>query len=145
MYAQCLIKNEKLCKFIFRYDTIIPVPLHSKRKMVRGYNQAQLVAEEVIKRLNKEYYVNSNIVCENNVLIKTKNLQPQSKKRVDSRFNEIKDAFKVQNKEKIVNKNVLIFDDIYTTGSTANECKRVLANSGAKKVSILTIAKDYIE
>ena len=37
--------------------------------MVRGYNQAQLVAEEVIKRLNKEYYVNSNIVCENNVLI----------------------------------------------------------------------------
>lgn len=68
--------------------------------MVRGYNQAQLVAEEVIKRLNKEYYVNSNITCENNVLIKTKNLQPQSKKGVDSRFNEIKDAFKVQNKEK---------------------------------------------
>lgn len=145
MYAQCLIKNEKLCKFILSYDTIIPVPLHNKRKRVRGYNQAQLVVEEVINRLNKKYYVNPNIVCENNVLIKTKNLQPQSKKKVDSRFNEIKDAFKVQNKEKIFNKKVLIFDDIYTTGSTANECKRVLANSGAKKVGILTIAKDYIE
>ena len=53
--------------------------------------------------------------------------------------------YEVKNKEKIIDKNVIIFDDIYTTGSTLNECKKVLLEAGAKKVGILALAKDYIE
>ena len=53
--------------------------------------------------------------------------------------------YEIKNKEKIIGKKVIIFDDIYTTGSTINECKKVLLEAGAKKVGILALAKDYIE
>lgn len=48
----------------------------------------------------------------------------------------------MKNKEYISNKNILIFDDIYTTGSTANECSKMLVEAGARSIGILTIAKD---
>ena len=54
----------------------------------------------------------------------------------------VKNVYKVAEEQKIVNKNIIIFDDIYTTGNTVNECAKVLKESGANKIGILTIAKD---
>ena len=79
---------------------------------------------------------------EKNILVKTKNTEIQSSLNKTNRLNNIKGAFKIQNAEKIRNKKVIIFDDIYTTGATANECAKIVKQAGVKEVSILTIAKD---
>ena len=60
----------------------------------------------------------------------------------EQRKQNVKDVYKVENKDKIKNKNIILFDDIYTTGSTANECSKVLKENGAKEVIVFTLAKD---
>ncbi len=87
----------------------------------------------------------SNIKFDNTILKKITNIKPQSLKKVKSRIEDVKGAYIVDNQDKIKDKNILIFDDIYTTGSTCNECKKVLLESGARKVAILALAKDYID
>ena len=58
------------------------------------------------------------------------------------RKNNIKNAYTITNKLEIKNRKILLFDDVFTTGSTTNECSRVLKENGAKKIGVLTIAKD---
>lgn len=135
-FAECISNNYEAINFIKKYDIIIPVPLHRKRFRERGYNQTYLIIKKVI--INNKPVDN----VEKQVLKKSKNLKPQSLKGVNERINDIKGAYFVDNKEKILGKNVLLFDDIYTTGATANECKNVLLNAGASQVGILTLARD---
>ena len=66
----------------------------------------------------------------------------QSKLNKNKRKQNIKGAFKILNSEKIQGKNILLFDDIYTTGSTVKECSKILTRAGAKRIGVLTIAKD---
>lgn len=134
LWAELILKNKNACRFLENCDIIIPVPLHIKRKMERGYNQTQLI----LKQLEKKFSINVN----NGVLKKIKNIKPQSKKGITEREKDIKGAFFVENKKYIIDKKVLIFDDIYTTGSTTNECKKILLQAGAKKIKIFAIAKD---
>lgn len=136
-FSYLILNNEKIIKYINKYDYIICVPIHKKRKKSRGYNQSELIIKDVCKN-------NKNIKMENDILIKIKNVKPQSSLDKKARVTNIKNAYilNMKNKEKILDKKILIFDDIYTTGSTANECARVLKTYGAKKVGILTIARD---
>ena len=134
MFSKIILKNKKICGFLKKYDIIIPVPIHNVRKRHRGYNQTELIAKQISKKLE--------IKLENNVLIKNKNIISQSELDKKSRIENIKNAFIVENIDKIINKNIVIFDDIYTTGSTLNECSKMLKEVGAKKIGILTIAKD---
>ena len=133
-FAKIVLKNKKVCGLLKKYDIIIPVPIHKKRKIQRGYNQTQLIASKISKDLKIK-------LCDD-VLIKSKNTIAQSKLDKNKRKQNIKGAFKVLNFGKIQGKNVLLFDDIYTTGSTANECSKILIKAGAKMVGVLTIAKD---
>ena len=181
------ISNKKVYNFLNQYDIITPVPLHSKRKLERGYNQA----EQVLKLVFEDNNINNNqafkqilknniihgkcsknetingkikykqnkyeqieyeqnkykqIEYNNNILEKVKNIKPQSTKSGAEREQNTKNAFRIKNenaKKIIKQKNVLIFDDIYTTGSTFNECKRVLLENGAKSVGAFMIAKDF--
>ena len=133
IFAHLLIKNKKVIDFLYSCDIIIPVPLHLMRRLERGYNQTYLIAKKLSKYIQIE--------MRNDVLVKTKNIRPQSEKGYLDRKTDIRGAFEVKNKSEIKGKNVLIFDDVYTTGSTTNECKRVLMQAGAKKVMVLTIAK----
>ncbi len=135
-YSNCLQKNKKLYRFLEKYDIIIPVPLHKKRLLERGYNQSNLIAKELIK------ITNNKMILLNDVLLKTVNIKPQSTKKVEERKKDVCGIYKVVNNEKIKQKRVLIFDDIYTTGSTCNECKKVLEEAGCKTVGILTLARD---
>ena len=102
--------------------------------MQRGYNQTQLIAKEIAKNIDIK-------LCDD-VLVKSKNTIAQSKLNKNKRKQNIKNAFKVLNLEKIQGKNILLFDDIFTTGSTVNECSKILKKAGAKTVGVLTIAKD---
>lgn len=136
-FSESLTKNKKVCQFLNCYDIIIPVPLHKKRYNERGYNQSEVIAKELSKN-------NKKVKFYNNILIKKVNTKPQSTKGIKERIEDIKDIYEVKNETIIKEKRILIFDDIYTTGSTTNECKKVLLNAGAKNVGIMAIAKDYI-
>lgn len=131
-----MILDEKLQLFCENYDVIIPVPIDKKRMNNRGYNQTYLIAKELVKNLK-------NIKLENKVLYKSKSIKPQSTMNSkEDRISNIKGVFSISNSYVVNKKRVIIFDDIFTTGSTVNECAKVLKQSGVKKVGIITIAKD---
>lgn len=128
------LNESRIVEKIKTYDTIIPVPISTKRKMQRGYNQSFLIAKKIAKSLNLEII--------NNCLYKDKNIIEQSKLNKEDRQKNIQGVYKLKNKEKLVNKKILLIDDIYTTGSTVNECCKILKQANPRKIDIFTIAKD---
>ena len=133
-FCEFIVKNKKAFDFIKSYDIIIPVPMHNKKRALRGYNQSELIAKELAKKMKIKIFTD--------VLIKTKNNKVQSSLNKEDRKNNVKDVYKLVNKEKIYNKKVLIFDDIYTTGATIEACKREILKADVKQLGILTLAKD---
>jgi len=121
------VKNEE-------FDVIIPVPISKERYRERGYNQSGLIAKKLAKLLNKE--------CLDNVLVKEKNSKRQSTRSFKERIENVKNVFGVKNQPEIVDKKVLLVDDIFTTGSTANECAKMLklADSGDIKIGVICIS-----
>ena len=103
-----------------------------------------ILSDDLVCKIIKKYDKKMGVKTFDDVLVKIKNTLPQGKNLLHDRRKAIKGAFFVENPDNIRGKNVLIFDDIYTTGNTANECKKIIEESGAKSVEILTIAKDYI-
>lgn len=128
------MENEEFCKEIQNYDVILPVPISTGRYKTRGYNQSFLIAKDLSKNLD--------IKLVNNCLFKTKNIIEQSKLNKEERFQNIEGVYKLKNEKLLENKKVLIFDDIFTTGSTVNECSKILLQANPKKIGVLTIAKD---
>ena len=130
-----MLKNEKLCSFLKTYDIMIPVPISKNRKKERGYNQSYLIARELGKRLN--------ITLEKNCLYKVKNNIQQSKLDKQDRKNNILGVYKLKNPSKLKNKKIILLDDIYTTGSTVNECCKTIKNNvEVDEICVFTIAKD---
>lgn len=129
-----LLKNEKFFKILKSYDTIIPAPINKKRNKQRGYNQSYLLSKEIAKSIG--------ITLESNCLYKTKNIIEQSKLNKEERQRNIQGAYELIHPERLKNKKILLLDDIYTTGSTANECCKVLSTANPKEIDVFTIAKD---
>lgn len=130
-FAEILLNN---CTFIGNYDIILAVPIHKKRLAKRGYNQSELIAKYIAKKLNIEYA--------NDVLTKSKNNVQQSTLNKLKRIANVLGVYEIKNSQKIENKNILLIDDIYTTGSTLNECSKILKQNGANLVDVFTIARD---
>ena len=128
------LKNEKIFENIKKYDKIIPVPISKKRNKERGYNQSLLIAEEIANK--------TNLGLVNNCLIKTKNIIEQSKLNKEDRQQNIQGVYSLQNERLITNKKILLVDDIYTTGSTVNECCKILQQANPKTIGVLVLAKD---
>ena len=82
------------------------------------------------------------IKLENNCLFKTKNIIEQSKLNKEERLQNIDGVYKLENKKLLEGKKILLFDDIFTTGSTVNECSKMLLQANPNRIGILTIAKD---
>ncbi len=135
LFAEIIYSNKKVMKYIKSYDYVIPIPLHKYRYRERGYNQAYLILKDLQKK-------DSKIKIKINILQKQKNIKPQSSLNKLERKDNIKNAYCIINSIEVKNKKILLFDDVFTTGSTTNECSRILKKSGAKKVGVLTIAKD---
>lgn len=129
-----MIKNRKILQKINNYDIIIPVPISKKRQKERGYNQSLLIAEEISKK--------SNIQINKDCLIKTKNIIEQSKLNKEERNTNIQNVYELRNKEVFLDKKILLLDDIYTTGSTVNECSKILRQANPMQIGILVLAKD---
>ena len=143
-FAKLLSEDEVFCEeFVDKYDYIISVPIHKKRFRTRGYNQSQLIAREIAKELAKDRTNKCDITYLDDILVKSKNIAAQSSlaDKLD-RVKNIKGAFSMgENYEKIKGKKVAIFDDVFTTGATVNECAKVLKNAGADWIGVFTIAK----
>ncbi len=141
-FVNFLLKNKKIFENIKKYDKIIPVPISKKRYKERGYNQSLLIAKEISMQIS--YETNNNIKLElvNNCLIKTKNIIEQSKLNKEDRQHNIQGVYTLKNGSILANKSILLIDDIYTTGSTVNECSRVLQQAKPNKIGVLVLAKD---
>lgn len=134
-FVKIILNDKKVCGFLKSYDIIIPVPISKKRNKKRGYNQSKLIAKNITKQMQGLDY-------NDNILYKVKNTLPQSLLEKEQRKSNLKNAYEVEKSEMIKNKKVLLFDDIFTTGSTAEECSKMLKLAGAKEIGILTLAKD---
>ena len=77
-----------------------------------------------------------------NILEKTKNAVPQSSLNKAQRLKNLENAYKLKKEINIQDQKILIFDDVFTTGTTANECAKIIKTIGNNKISIFTIAKD---
>lgn len=120
-----------------QFDTppiIIPVPLHKSRQNERGYNQSEVLAKELSS------YVNLPVAT--NILVRNRKTIIQKDMNIAKRIENMSGAFDILPTaiNKIKNQNILILDDVYTTGTTTNECVRVLRTNGAKNILILTVA-----
>jgi ComF family protein len=114
-------------------DLLVPVPLHHKRLRQRGFNQAGLLAKEYGKRLGIE--VRFDLVARTSWTV------PQTRLNREARLQNVAGAFQVHRPEEIEGCTVLVLDDVYTTGSTLNECARVLKAAGAVEVHALTVGR----
>ena len=133
-FVNFLLKNKNFFEFIKKYDTIIPVPISRKRRALRGYNQSKLIVKEIANF--------TNLKEESDCLFKIKNVIEQSKLNKEERQKNIQGVYELRNKEKLYKNKILLVDDIYTTGSTVNECSKVLRGAKPKQIGIFTIAKD---
>ncbi len=136
MFSEFFVKNKKICGFLKKYDIIIPVPMTNKKINKRGYNQTRIISK-IIADDN-----HNNLLLKDDILIKYKNNSVQSSLNKKQRLKNVQDVFKLKNGKVIKEKNILILDDIYTTGATCNECARILQQAEPNKIGIITIAKD---
>jgi ComF family protein len=111
-------------------DFLAPVPLHPKRIKNRGFNQSLLLARA---------FPGTPVARE--ALIRTRPTPPQVGLNPKERQDNVKGAFAVTDPARVKGKSLLLIDDLYTTGSTAKECARVLLKAGARRVEVLTVAR----
>ncbi len=115
-----------------KVDIILSVPLHRKKERKRGYNQARLIAKQLGKLLG--------IRESQRLLVRTKNTDSQSLLNRIDRLENVKDAFEVSDVSAVRGKSILLVDDILTTGTTLNECCKVLKNAGADTITAAVVA-----
>lgn len=122
-------------------DLILPVPLHMKRYRMRGFNQAFLLIRDWVQIVETLNIKASQIHVDKEVLERSRWTEPQTGLGRKKRILNIKNAFSVSDPAKITEKRILLVDDVYTTGATANECTKALLHAGAKYVDVLTLAR----
>jgi ComF family protein len=120
---------------LYEYRVIIPVPLHVKKMRKRLFNQSAIIASHVAKISKLDFLPNS--------LIKKRNDTPQNKLNRERRKTNILNSFSVaeESKKFIQGKNIILIDDVYTTGSTVNECSKTLKKAGCGKILVATAAR----
>ncbi len=113
---------------------IVPVPLHSSKLKQRGFNQSELIARAALKIVPLGL-INSEI------LRRTRPTETQTGLTREQRQRNIRGAFRVQHRNLLSGKDILLVDDVFTTGTTVSECARVLRKAGARHVYVATVAR----
>jgi len=113
-------------------DMVIPVPLYESRKKMRGYNQSELLAKEISR--------GSGLPVAVDILNRVKDTPSQTGLNKKGRHENLLNAFETLESNRIQEKNILLVDDIYTTGATVETCSRILKIGGAKRVFVVTCA-----
>lgn len=130
-YTNELIKNYGKKIMSWNCDYIIPVPLHRKRQIRRGYNQAEIIAKIISKK--------TGIPIRTDILARVKNTKPQKELNDEDRKKNLENAFKIH-KSIVKLKKIILVDDIYTTGSTIDACTKTLLRYGAVEVYFLSLS-----
>jgi ComF family protein len=115
---------------------LIPVPLWSGKRQARGFNQAEAIARAFL-RLKPS----SSIQLDTSSLVRTRETASQTGLTRKQRRENVRGAFAVTKGEKVRGRSILLVDDVMTTGTTVNECARVLLRAGAKEVFVATVAR----
>ena len=116
-----------------KIDFVIPVPLHSVKKRARGFNQSEIISKIIAKNCDYKHLPN--------VLKRKKFTQTQTRLGRAERKANVSNAFVLKTPQKIEGKNILLIDDVFTTGATVNSISNLLKNNGVSKIYILTIAR----
>ena len=116
---------------------VVPVPLHTRKQAQRGFNQAELIARGALKQLSRP---KSFDLC-TGVLVRRRETGSQIGLTRHQRRENMRGAFAVSDPTRILNRDILLVDDVYTTGTTASECARVLLRAGAARVWVATVAR----
>ncbi|MBI5556992.1 MAG: ComF family protein [Deltaproteobacteria bacterium] len=121
------------CQDLISPDRIIPVPLHMNRLRQRGFNQSLLLA--------RAFFPDQRNKIIKTALRRQRDTIAQTGLTGLSRRKNLRDAFVVEKKDDVSGKKILLIDDVFTTGTTVNECARVLKQAGAERVDVLTLAR----
>ena len=122
-------------------DLVVPVPLHLKRLRKRGFNQAHLLIRSWRVITGKVPFDLSDLQIGTDVLVRRVPTAPQTGLGRRQRAANIKDAFGLIDAAQIIDKRILLVDDVYTTGATVNECAHLLLRHGATHVDVLSLAR----
>jgi len=125
---------EKLKEYSKEKIILIPIPISNQRRKERGYNQTELLIDEIIK-----LDLNNNFEKDYNILVRTKNIDKQTHKNRNDRIENTKSIFQVKER-RVSNNKIIIIDDVTTTGSTLNEARKCLMDSEYSDIQALTIA-----
>jgi ComF family protein len=115
---------------------VVPVPLHKRKQAQRGFNQAEMIARGALKQLSRPKRFD---LC-TGVLVRRETGSQIGLTRHQRREN-LRGAFAVSDPTRILNSDILLVDDVFTTGTTASECARVLLRAGAARVWVATVAR----
>jgi len=124
--------SDRILKDKLKFDLITSVPLHPLKFLIRGYNQSSLIAKRVAKALQTPY---------KSVLLRRRYTKTQTSLSAEKRRKNLKNVFLSKNKAIIEGQDILLVDDIFTTGSTLRSAAKELTDSGANKVTILVLAR----
>jgi ComF family protein len=116
---------------------VVPVPLHRDKLRQRGFNQAELIARAALK-LGP---VRDRLLLNGAVLARRRPTQSQTGLTRHQRRENLRGAFEVADPGTVAGREVLLIDDVFTTGTTVSECARILRRSGASKVWVATVAR----
>ena len=131
--------GEFACEYLSKFqpfknvDIIMPVPLHKVKKRARGFNQAEFLTKEIAEKMNWQHI--------SNLILRKKFTKTQTKLKRKQRQVNVSGAFVLNPKFDVAKKNILIVDDVFTTGSTVNAISKLLKNNAVSKIYVLTIAK----
>lgn len=134
LFGKCLLNYMTDIDYIY-FDYLTSVPLHRSKLRTRGYNQSELIAKYLSHHLSIPYA---------DLLKRRKKTTKQSQQGKLERRKNLKGAFAIKSPHKyehIKNSRVLLVDDVYTTGSTADECSKTLIDFGISKVYLITVAR----
>jgi ComF family protein len=118
---------------------LVPVPLYKNKQRQREFNQSELIARAALKRLPEE--IRAGLELADSVLVRQRDTRSQTGLTRHQRRENMRGAFVVSDASKIVGRDVILVDDVLTTGTTAAECARVLRRAGAKRVYVATVAR----
>ena len=116
---------------------LVPVPLHKNKRGDRGFNQAELIVRAAVKRLPQPLELATGVLVRQRATISQVGLTREQ------RVENVRDAFRVRDRQRVRGRIIILVDDVMTTGTTLSECARVLKEAGAERVLAATVARAF--
>ena len=129
MLGEALGRKLKESHFFSEIELIIPVPIHDDKRQRRGFNQSEIIAQGLLQICNIPYSPN--------VLVKLFDTETQTHKNRNQRMDNVQNTLGINNKEMIRGKNILLIDDVITTGATLEAAGKTLLENGAQSISVV--------